>query len=219
MSIKLNPTNNQIQFNGKDVDFSIKLNPTNNQIQLNGKDVDFYSRLENVQEPSENCSNCFVDMYRLSLSDSFDMELSETLSILNNKIKTCTAKLTMVNRLNQKEIVKEYKNEIDISSQYYGSNDIYYYCLDEIIGETNVHKICIDIYKNYLEKNIILRCNAFSNHDYLIDIYLVFDNILYKEIFEKMKLYFEEILKNSNVKLHLVYVILPNTYFDSCNIS
>ena len=122
-----------------------------------------------------------------------------------------------MDRRSQKEIVKEYKDGVEISKPYYGSNDICFYCLDEITSETNVDKICLDIYKKYVEKYVLMRSNKFGNYDYLLDVYLVFSNNLYKEIFTTIKNYFEETIKCSNVKLHLVYVKPKSSeYLSSC---
>jgi hypothetical protein len=193
---------------------SIKFDPSNNNIQLNSKDTDYYSEPKNVPDQNQSTDNCYVDMYVLQLNDQSD---SDILKILKDDKTNINAKLTIIDRRSQKEIVKEYKDGIEISKPYYGSNDIFFNCLDEITLETNVDKICLDIYKKYIEKYVLTRSNKFVHYDYLLDVYLVFSNILHKEIFMTMKHYFEETIKCSSVKLHLVYIKPKSSeYMSSC---
>jgi hypothetical protein len=206
---------------------SIKFNPSQNNIQLNGKDFDFFldkknNSLNNSLNNSFNNSfdDCFVDMYVMQLNDNSDYEI---LKLLKNDIPNINAKLTIIDRKSQKEIVKEYKDGVNISKPYYGSNDMQFFFLDEItnkVNEVNVDKICLNIYKKYIEKMVLTRSNKFCNNDYLFDVYLIFSNTLYKEIYDKIKFYFEETIKSSNIKLHLVYIIPKNNeYIGSCIVS
>ena len=179
---------------------SIKFDPFQNNIQLNNKDAEYFS------EPNQSIDDCYVDMYVLQLNDQSD---SEILKILKNTNANTNVKLIMIDRCSKKEIVKEYKDGVEISKPYYGSNDIYISCLDEITKEINVDKICLDIYKNHIEKYVLTRSNKYGYH-----------NNLYKDIYDKMKFYFEETIKCSNVKLHLVYVKSKSSeYLSSCIIS
>jgi hypothetical protein len=186
---------------------SIKFVPSENLIELNEKK--FSTKLE--------CDD-FVDMYVLEISNNKDTEILEV--VKDNKPNTnANFTITMTNRRTEKDVVKEYKNgiEVNIQNTY---NDIYYECVETILLETNVEKICLEIYKKHLEKRILARSNKFVNQDYLIDLYLLFSNNLHEEIYQKIKLYFEELVKNSNIKLHLVCVKPKNNdYSNMCTVS
>jgi hypothetical protein len=186
---------------------SIKIDPTQNFVELNGKPMNCLQ-----QNNDEN----YIFLYKL---DSYDEKDIDLLTVFNDNHTVKNAKIMMIDRYSQKEYLKEYIDGIESSTKN-TITSIFVKCDDQITQENNVEKICLMIYKKYLESYIIMRSNKFVNEDFVYDIYLIFGNNLYNEIYDKMKLYFGNLIKNSNIKFHMINVVPPTNYYTSgCIIS
>jgi hypothetical protein len=175
---------------------SIIFNPTNNQITLNNKNFDYITK-----------DDSFIDLYNCTINLN-DAEALKILDIKNNPINS---KLVFIDRRKQKEYILEYKDGIKNGAD---AIDFCYFCATEDINqEINIEKICLDIYKKYIEKFILIRSNKFYNLDHICDIYIIFSNSLYNQIFENFCTYFNNLIKCSNIKLHLVCINFENTSF------
>jgi hypothetical protein len=167
---------------------------------------------------NENCynskCNSYIDYYYIHINKENDIK---TLSILNEETQNKNGKITLKHRNgNVYEII--YKN--NEKTKIVNLHDLEYFCYDTQLQ--NIDSICIEIYKKYIEKYILLRANRMPNIDYLFDIYIMTNNNQCEKICENFSKIYCELLNCANIRLHFMYVKIEETgylydYTKSCS--
>jgi hypothetical protein len=157
-----------------------------------------------------------IDLYKIDINNGKDMEI---LNLLNQKTYDENIKISTKNRYGYFYDVKYDKETKKFSNAF--DFDFFNY---EIQQNLDLNFSCIDIYKKYIEKYILLRANKMENINYLFDIYIMINNKECENICKKFAEIFDKLLDCANIRLHFMYIELKDTnylydYSKSCSIA
>lgn len=166
---------------------SIVFDPDNRIFQLN-----------EANYKTKNYKN--IDYYHVCVNNEKDIK---TLSILNEETQNKEGKIIIKNR-NGNGNINEITYENNVKSKILNSRDFEYFCY--ITESQNIDSICVEIYKKYIEKYVLLRANRMPNIDYLFDIYIMMNNIQCEKIYERFNEIYDKLIDIANIRLHFMHV-------------
>lgn len=147
-----------------------------------------------------------IDYYNVIIKNTKDIEL---LSILNNETENKNGSIIVRDKYgNDKEV--KYVNNEKIKNDYLSDIQYFYYTTLQY----DLNNICIEIYKTFIEKYILIRANKIPNIDYMFDIYIIMNNDLCENINNKFNEIFKNLCECANLRIHFMNVKIETNYYD-----